>query len=114
MPVTWLYLPCTPDVCVEVSSQVLHHCCPIYPCRLTGARVTGGEMKSELTKAHFSLGTRGRPSSCMSLKRGGTVEMIYRLYILICLSFKPEPLLQTPPLKNQSEGEARRDAKVEL
>ena len=114
MPVTWLYLPCTPDVCVEVSSQVFHHCCPIYPCRLTGARVTGGEMKSELTKAHFSLGTRGRPSSCMSLKRGGTVEMIYGLYILVCLSFKPEPLLQTPPLKNHSEGEARRDAKVEL
>lgn len=114
MPVTWLCLPCTPDVCVKVSSQVLHHCCPVYPCRPTGTRVTGGEMKPELTEAHFPLGSRGRPSSCMSLTRGGTVEMIYPLYILICLSFKPEPLLQTPPLKNQSEGEARRDAEVGL
>ena len=89
----------------------------LLPClslQTDGGQSTGDEMKSELAEAHFSLGSQGKPFSCVSLTRGRTIEMIYPPYILICLIFKPESLLQTPPLKNQSEGEARRDAKVEL
>ena len=46
----------------------------------------------------------------MSLTRGGMSEMIYPLYILSCLIFKPEPH-QTPPLKTkvkEKQGETQR------
>lgn len=65
-------------------------------------------MKHELSQDQFSLGSQGRPSS-VSLTRGGMIEMIYPLYILICLIFKPDTTLE-----NQSEGEARRDTEIEL